>query len=281
MSENQLQNEIESNEIKPQVEQVESKEMVETNDEPVRKSKQVLMVESWKSALKNGAEEFKRALPKHIPIEKFVRVAETAILSNPSIMDCSKQSVLQSLTKAAQDGLLIDGREAAIVTFNNKGIQTAQYMPMIGGILKKVRNSGELASITSEIVHKNDKFSYKVTQDGQTLEHEPEMFEDRGPMIGAYAVAKTKDNFVYMEVMSSKQVSDVKNVSRSKNNGPWSGAFESEMWRKTVIRRLSKRLPMSTDLEQLFKNEDDLFMPDSENELKEVGQKKSLAEKLM
>ena len=81
---------------------------------------------------------FKRALPKHIPIEKFVRVAETAILSNPSIMDCSKQSVLQSLTKAAQDGLLIDGREAAIVTFNNKGIQTAQYMPMIGGILKKV-----------------------------------------------------------------------------------------------------------------------------------------------
>jgi hypothetical protein len=43
--------------------------------------------------------------------------------------------------KLAQDGLLPDGREAAVVMFGNK----AQAMPMIAGILKKVRQSGEVA----------------------------------------------------------------------------------------------------------------------------------------
>ena len=62
--------------------------------------------------------------------------------------------------------------------------------------------------------------------------------------------------------MTEKQVTDVKNVSRSKDSGPWSGPFAEEMWKKTVIRRLSKRLPMSTDVEDTIRRDDDLFMPE-------------------
>jgi hypothetical protein len=73
-----------------------------------------------------------------------------------------------------------------------------------------------------------------------------------------FAIAKTKDGGVYMEVMGRSQIEQVRNVSRAKDNGPW-GPWYSEMARKTVIRRLSKRLPMSTDLEAVMHRDDELY----------------------
>jgi recombination protein RecT len=92
------------------------------------------------------------------------------------------------------------------------------------------------------------------------------MFGERGKRIGVYALAKTKDGSIYVEVMTEKQVMDVKNISRSKDFGPWSGPFEEEMYKKTALRRLSKRLPMSTDIEETIRRDDDLFMPESVQE---------------
>jgi recombination protein RecT len=51
------------------------------------------------------------------------------------------QEPVRRIVRLAQDGLLPDGREAAIVKFGNK----AQAMPMIAGILKKIRQSGDVS----------------------------------------------------------------------------------------------------------------------------------------
>lgn len=224
-------------------------------------------VDELKGSLQKMDSQFKAALPPHIPVEKFTRVLLTAISQSPAIAECSKPSVFAACMRAAQDGLLPDGREAAIVTFNSKSGKQAQYMPMVGGILKKVRNSGELSSITSQIVYENDEFNYYIDADGEHISHRPNMFGDRGKRIGVYALAKTKDGAIYVEVMTEKQVSDVKNVSRSKDSGPWSGPFAEEMFKKTAIRRLSKRLPMSTDVEETIRRDDDLFMPDPQEKV--------------
>ena len=77
-------------------------------------------------------------------------------------------------------------------------------MSMVGGILKKVRNSGELSSITAQIVYENDEFNYYIDADGEHISHRPNMFGDRGKRIGAYALAKTKDGAIYVEVMTEK-----------------------------------------------------------------------------
>lgn len=158
--------------------------------------------------------------------------------------------------KSAQSGLLPDGSESAIVKFGD----SAAFMPMIKGILKQIRNSGELKSIMSQVIYKADKFRYWVDTTGEHLEHEPNWFGERGEKVGVYAIGTTKDGGVYIEVMSKAQVGAVRQVSRSKD-GPWEGPFEDEMWRKTVLKRLAKRMPMSTDLEGLMKADDDLFMP--------------------
>ena len=163
--------------------------------------------------------------------------------------------------KAAQDGLLPDGREGALVVYRTKAreggwIEKVQWMPMIAGILKKVRNSGELKSIRAHVVHENDKFRV-VLGDDEKLEHDPNYF-DPGKPVGVYAIAETKEEGIYREFMSFADVERVRGASRAKDSGPWV-QWWGEMAKKTVLRRLAKRLPTSSDLDDLIRRDDELY----------------------
>jgi recombination protein RecT len=200
------------------------------------------------------APEFKAALPPHISVEKFSRVAMTAVQNNPDLVAADRRSLFGAIVRLAQDGLLPDGREAALVLFGGK----AQAMPMIGGILKRIRQSGEVAKVSAQVVHENDHFLVKYGFDEDVEHSPPALDQPRGKAIGAYATAVLKDGSRLLEVMSLEDIEKVRNVSRAKNNGPWVGWW-GEMARKTVMRRLSKRLPMSTDLEeQIFSRDETL-----------------------
>jgi recombination protein RecT len=210
--------------------------------------------------------EISAALPPHIPVERFMRVVLTAANSNPDLLRADRRSLFESAMKAAQDGLLPDGRDGAFVIFNSRAkdekgkdiwINKVQWMPMIGGILKKVRNSGGLLTISAHVAYENDYFTY-ILGDEEKIEHKPFVGEDRGKPRLVYAIAKTKDGGIYREVMTVADVEQVRAVSKAKSNGPWV-SWWSEMARKTVLRRLCKRLPMSTDLDDLIRRDDELY----------------------
>lgn len=197
--------------------------------------------------------QFALALPEHVSPERFVRVVITALRTSPQLMKADRESVLSAAMKCAQDGLLPDGREAALVVYGGK----AAYLPMIAGVLTKVRRSGELLTIAAHVVYEKDAFTY-VLGDDERIEHQPFLEGTRGKAVAAYAVAKTKDGGIYREVMSLEEIERVRAVSKAKNDGPWV-AWWGEMARKTVLRRLAKRLPMSTDLQQVFQRDDDHY----------------------
>ena len=214
-------------------------------------------IDSVRSTLTKMQPEFAAALPPQIQPEKFVRTTVTAIQMQPELLNADRLSLLGACMKAAQDGLLPDGREAALVIFRSKGGAQVQYMPMIGGILKKLRNSGELASISAHVVYEHDQFDY-ILGDEERIEHKPCLFGDRGQPIAVYAVAKTKDGAVYREVMSVEEVEKVRSVSRAGNSGPWV-SWWGEMAKKTVIRRLCKRLQSSADLDQVIAHDNETY----------------------
>lgn len=204
--------------------------------------------------------EISAALPPHIPVERFMRVVLTAVNSNPALLNADRRTLFEAAMKAAQDGLLPDGRDGAFVIFRTKDgnswIEKVQWMPMVGGVLKKIRNSGELLSISAHVAYEHDEFTYALGDD-ERIEHKPTL-GDRGKPRLVYAVAKTKDGGVYREIMTVAEIERVRQVSRAKDKGPWVDWW-SEMARKTVIRRLAKRLPMSTDLDDLIRRDDDLY----------------------
>ena len=212
--------------------------------------------------------QFSAALPKHIPQERFARVIMTAVQRNPDLLRADRQSLWNSAMQAAADGLLPDGREGALVVYHTKAlkqnkndrdvwIQKVQWLPMIAGIRKKVRNSGEIIDWTAHVVHAKDEFAYELGDD-PFIKHKPFMGGDRGPVIAAYSVATLKGGEKSREVMTRADLDKVKAASKSADTGPWKTWYE-EMCRKSVAKRHAKVLPMSTDLDDLIRRDDELY----------------------
>jgi recombination protein RecT len=213
--------------------------------------------------------EFATALPSHIKAEKFQRVVMTVVQQQPELLSADRATLLAACTKCAADGLIPDGREAALVIFNTKKkidgkdvwVKAVQYMPMLGGILKRARNSGEIAGIIVNVVHEADEFMQRPDDFERPIEHRPpKLGVRRGNPIGAYALVKLKDGTVMHDVMDRDEIERVRAVSRSKDSGPWVQWWD-QMARKTVFRRLSKYLPMDAEAEDLMRRDDEIGTP--------------------
>ena len=200
------------------------------------------------------------ALPAHISVERFKRVIVTALNQNPELWQADRRSLFNSCVRAAQDGLFPDGREAALVIYNTKDKKTGewrklvQYLPMIAGIIKRMRNSGDVAAVDSQIVHEHDAFDYRLG-DEPHIDHKPTL-GDPGKPIAAYAIIKLTNGEVLREVMSTREIEKVRAVSKAKDNGPWVDWW-TEMARKSVLRRCAKRAPVSSDLDAMLRREDE------------------------
>lgn len=225
-------------------------------------------IEKFGQQLDTFKAQLKSVLPPHISIEKFNRIVLTAVQMNQDLLDADRKSLFTSCLKCANDGLLPDGREAALVIYKTKSkdkdtgrdvwTKAVQYLPMIAGIQKRVRNSKSIASLQGFVIHEFDSFIWRQGLD-PTLEHTPKFPGERGAMIGAYAVARFKDVDTppMFDVMDANQIAAVRSVSRSAEYGPWAGPFADQMWIKSVVKRLSKSLATSSDIEDLLPNDND------------------------
>jgi recombination protein RecT len=238
--------------------------MAQTNTLPARTNDQPVTL---RQRLIQMTPEFKKALPGHIPVERFVRTVQTALQMNPQVSRAATateggmHSLLAACTKAATDGLILDGREAALVTFRQKVSRRGepdrwedrvQYLPMVAGIMKMARNSGAISSIAAHVVYENDKFAY-VLGDDERIEHEPLLTGPRGQPVAVYAIVRLKDGSVQREVMDKAAIMRI--AAQSKNPDqydPAKGKNYGEWWRKTVIRRISKYLPSSSDRDEFM-----------------------------
>lgn len=230
--------------------------------------------------------QFKAGLPAHIPVERFKRVVLTAVQRNPALLKASQVSLYNASMQAAQDGLLPDGREGALVIYKTKQrdggwVEAVQWMPMISGILKKVRNSGDLASIVARVVYAGDKFRNWIDDSGEHIEYEASDDADTSMIRCVFAMAKLKDGSIEVEVLRPSDIEKIRNVSRSKDRGPWVDWWD-EMAKKSALRRLSKRLPISTDLDDLIRRDDALYDMDGSGDkaVKPAGVARDLGSRL-
>lgn len=214
----------------------------------------VAPIDEVRGTLQRMAPQFRAALPSQIPVERFVRVVQTAVATNTDLLNVERTSLYAAAMKCAQDGLLPDGREAAIVKYGS----SARYMPMVGGISKKVRNSGDLKTLTAEVVYDHDTYDHWSDEKGEHFEHRKARV-NRGDPVLTYAYAITKDDGFYFEEVDEVQMKAIEACSKA-SDGPWKGPFKDEMRRKSAIRRLAKyRLPISSDLDAVLRVDDDMY----------------------
>lgn len=222
--------------------------------------------------------EFSKMLPPHIPVERFVRVVMNAIQATPRLAMCDRQSFWNACMMAAEDALLPDKREGAIVPFKKgkddeggspggPGDYVATWIPMVLGVRKLIRQSGEISDLNVQLVYVDEMragaFVHRLGDD-PALKHERLPFDGdpaARPVYAGYSLAWNKDRVLYVpEVMFENEIMAVARRSKSFKAGPWSDPlFALEMRKKTVTKRHFKQLPTSRDLDRVLGRDDALY----------------------
>ena len=192
------------------------------------------------------------ALPRHLTPERMIRVAITAVSQTPALQQCTPISIAGCIVQASILGLEPNGAlgEAYLVPFSNKktGKKECQLIPGYLGLIKLVRNSGELIMINAQPVRAKDDFDFEDGLD-PFLRHKraPGSPEERGAITHYWAGAVLKGGGKQFVVMTTSEVKAHRDkYSKAKDSGPWVSEFDA-MACKTCLRKLVKFLPKSIE----------------------------------
>jgi recombination protein RecT len=193
-------------------------------------------------------------LPEGMKVEKFQAIVVTAVADNMDLLDVDRNSLIKACLQAAELGLVLNKSmaEADILKVWNNKIRKyeAQFRPRYKGLMKLALQTGEVLKIESRIVYENDEFEI-IEGTSAGIVHKRKL-SGRGDMIGAYCVWTLRNGESQFEVMSKEEILAIRDRSSSKTKdgkvvGPWV-TDEAEMWRKTVVRRATKYMPMSPEI---------------------------------
>lgn len=201
-------------------------------------------------------------------VDAFVRVVLNAVNQNPDLLGADRRSLLTSCTRAAQDGLVPDGREAVLNVRNTKvkrdgrdeWIKLVVYEPMVAGYIKNLYEHPDIALVDAAAVFANDHFKF-IRGDAPRLEHEPNLTDEPGELIAAYLVVHLKNGQIKREVMPKRDIDKARAASSSNTQGassPWV-KWPDQMAIKSVIKRGSKQLPKSNKFDEMDQHDNEVM----------------------
>lgn len=202
------------------------------------------------SLLKGGKlKELQQLAGAAMSAERLIKMFAMAASRNPKLMHCTPISVLDAMTKCAELNLMPGTLGSVyLIPYENRknGSCECQFILGYRGMMTLARRSGEISTITADVVRNGDEFEYEHGIDSK-FRHKPKGIEGASPT-HAWAMAKFKDGSHQLVVMSRSEIESIRRRSRAGDYGPWKTDTE-EMWKKTALRRLCKYLPLEPDVE--------------------------------
>lgn len=190
----------------------------------------------------------------------FDRVANSIVsglAQNKALAECSVSSIFMASIAAVRLGIEPNSPlgEGYLIPYRNKGVMEAQFQISYRGLIGLARRTGDVANIYASDIREKDEFIVELGLERRLI-HKPQFFvPDRGKAIGYYAVVRFKDGTSDFEVMTIDEIEKIRKSSKAANSGPWVDWYD-EMAKKTVIRRLLKRCPMSVEVAMAVAQED-------------------------
>ena len=208
------------------------------------------------------------ALPKDFNRARFVQNSIALLNDDPDkFKEFSPAAIMAGLVRGSILGLDFFSKECYLVPFGGK----LEFMPSYTGQVKLAKKYSQrpLKEIYARLIRQGDEFEEVIVNGEPTINFKPKFLND-GDIIGAFAVAIYKDGGLQYEVMSLKELEQVRSCSKSKTSPAWS-KFPGEMYKKTVIRRLCKHIDIEFENpSQMAEYNSDMAMEDDPVKLNEI-----------
>ena len=208
-------------------------------------------LEKLKGQLAACKDRLAEVAPKYMDVDRMVRLMLSACGKNPKILACTPESILQFSMKCAETGLEPIGAGGCWpIPYGT----TLTFIPDYRGLVHCAIRCGAITGAHAEVVRQADEFDYEL---GLTpfLKHKPAR-GDRGPLESAYCIFTLPNGEKRFTVMDAGEINGIRARSKAARSGPWM-TDESEMWKKTVIRRAMKPFAgMSSALDAAIEADD-------------------------
>ena len=183
------------------------------------------------------------ALPKDFNKARFVQNAVALMQDNKDLAKYPQAQIVPGLLKGAYLGLDFFNKECYLIPYGSD----LQFQVDYKGSIKLAKKYAvrPVDEIYARIVREGDEFSEEVRDNEPVINFKPKPFNN-GKIIGAFAVCQYKDGGAKVEVMSIEQLDAAKRMSKAQTGTAWK-FFAEEMYKKTVIRRLCKGIPIELE----------------------------------
>lgn len=168
----------------------------------------------------------------------------------------NRQSVINAVTNVAAIGVSLNPakKQAYLVPRDGRICLDISYM----GLLDLAIQSGSIRWGQAELVYSKDIFTLRGFDRAPDHDRNP-FATDRGDLVGAYVVVKTRDGDYLTTTMTIADVFAIrdrssawKSFQKTKRTCPWV-TDEGEMIKKTVIKRAYKMWPKTERFEKVEK----------------------------
>lgn len=191
-------------------------------------------------------------------------VVLAAFSRTPGLWECDPVTVVRAVVEAAQLGLeptgAIGGAHLVPYWNSKRKVKECQLIIDYRGYVELARRSGEIAKVEARVVREADEFEFAYGTDS-FIRHVPVLTGDPGAMTHVYAIATYRSGANQFDVMTAAEIAVIRNRSKSRDRegnlvGPWV-SDEFEMSKKTVVRRLSKLLPVTVEVRRVIAEEEE------------------------
>lgn len=189
--------------------------------------------------------------------DEFNREAQFAIQilsENDYLRKCTPDSIRNAVVNIALCGVTLNPALKLAYLVPRKGKCTLDISYM--GMIELTLNSGLVKDINADVICANDEFDYEKGTN-QFLRHKVAS-KNRGNMIGAFAIATLQNGSTHFEIITADEIDKIKKTSEGLKSeySPWK-TWESEMWKKTAVKRLFKYLKkdLNPQLLSILENE--------------------------
>ena len=209
--------------------------------------------------VKSHKHELEQAAAPGVDLKRLYRLVLTCMTVTPTLAKCTTTSIFRCMQQAAELALTPGSAlgECYLIPFynNQEKRHEAQFLIGYRGFIALARRSGSVRTIQAGVVYQGDVFEVERGLN-EKLRHIP-AFADSDPskIIFAYAIAKLDGGEAQWDVMTRAEIDRIRARSKSGNSGPWVTDY-AEMAKKTVVRRMSKLLPMSVEFANVVENDE-------------------------